>query len=1490
MNVKQKNLVILPSFHIIAPSNIYDGTEITLAVHWFGEHSEINVTARVTTSNNSTDILSSNSKIFYNDWFLVSSVDVKREFVSPLMLNDTQSQYYKLIVEGSVENQMLFYYENMLEFLEKNISIFVQTDKKAYRPGETVKFRVVAVDSELRPYNGDISVIIKDPQENIIHQWLKQRPDLGVVSLELLLTKNPTTGSWKINILTQVGFNFHLQLYAINSAGLQKTNWIYFSYVRWANMSPKVLHSSITEYFLVDEGVLPKFDVTMKVPSVYIDPNQPGISGLVSAKYPYGKPVVGNLTVSVVPTYSYGMSYEVNKTFEISGSANFSFEHMELLDVMMWGLFNITASVTEELTGITVSATACITRVYAEYMFIMKGFNGLFIPGTNYKAKIKLVRADQEPLSTEENESSVSLKITQSPNFWWWWGFNIAGTYVTEQNITLQDSILRLEFEVHPTAELILIEAAYRNSTQTWYLYKSYGKNTDIQIQELESPAEVGTPFQMVIDVYPEVEELFYVVMAKGLIVSAGRQNRTSFGLTPEQSWTPYANLILYFSDANGYGDIVQTSYMFSVKGMFQNKVALSWSENRIKPSENVSLSIDVTEARSLVGLQVISKDATLVGGEKDFSAHKVEETFRSFIQLWGYNTLSDGIISTYYLPIEYQPIESSIQVTTPASTHWGALFAETWIWLETNISSRGTFNLPFSTPDSMTSWIANAFVISDTLGLGFTEKPAELEVFQNLSVKMNLPYSVIRGEVFILEVVLFNHLEENLEVSVFVEESDSFEIVESINGSTVNYQALDIASQEVKSCLFPIKPVKLGEIPVMLKAVSEAASEHVIGKTIVKAEGIKKFHSESILFDLKADAGPNLPHLKSLSFTFPSDVVEGSEEAYINVLGNPLVSSIDGLESLIQMPCGCGEQNMIFLAPNIYVLEYLQATNQANEYITARAIENMQQGYQNELYYRRNDGSFSAFGNWDQSGSTWLSAFVFRCFLQARPFIYVDPDVLNKTVSWLVQYQDISTGIFSEPGHVIHYELQGGLNGPITLTAYILTSLLEDEYYRQIYEYRIQKAVEYLEEKFDEGITSNYTLSVVTYALTMAKSSKAEAALEQLNARAMVTSGSKYWSSPSENQNYYYWQPRTTDIETASYALLSYYHQDKIADGLLVMKWLSQQRNSLGGFISTQDTVMALHALSKFMLFSNFNETSVTLSVTGPQAFKPKVFEINSENHMVLQSEQVEIFQHMSINVTATGRGLVVVQLNVIYNLKATSKFRSAAASEAFSLDVTVIEDNNNAGHLVVETCTSYLGKWNQSGMVIQDVRFLSGFTLSPEGIPVSGIIKKVDVGDENVYIYLDSVSAQQVCISVPMVRSAKVADSQDVLIRVYDYYNPSDFASRIYNSKSSNLCDVCGSDCDFCKVDRLDTTEEGSNSGAFPEMSLFCITEAWVYTFGNLIPSYECHCRHPRINSMLCRRQCQGIVSEAVGSTGKPILSASESFVARAYFPHYH
>lgn len=70
------------------------------------------------------------------------------------------------------------------------------------------------------------------------------------------------------------------------------------------------------------------------------------------------------------------------------------------------------------------------------------------------------------------------------------------------------------------------------------------------------------------------------------------------------------------------------------------------------------------------------------------------------------------------------------------------------------------------------------------------------------------------------------------------------------------------------------------------------------------------------------------------------------------------------------------------------------------------------------------------------------------RCFLQAQQFIFIDTAIVLRTTNWL-RAQQQADGSFAEPGRVIHTELQGGLDGPVSLTAYVLMALLEDVEYK---------------------------------------------------------------------------------------------------------------------------------------------------------------------------------------------------------------------------------------------------------------------------------------------------------------------------------------------------------------------------------------------------------------------------------------------------------
>ena len=64
------------------------------------------------------------------------------------------------------------------------------------------------------------------------------------------------------------------------------------------------------------------------------------------------------------------------------------------------------------------------------------------------------------------------------------------------------------------------------------------------------------------------------------------------------------------------------------------------------------------------------------------------------------------------------------------------------------------------------------------------------------------------------------------------------------------------------------------------------------------------------------------------------------------NLLGPVVNTTIEGgLEKFFRQPTGCGEQTMIHLAPNVYVLEYLMNTNQLSGANKENAFRFIQSG-----------------------------------------------------------------------------------------------------------------------------------------------------------------------------------------------------------------------------------------------------------------------------------------------------------------------------------------------------------------------------------------------------------------------------------------------------------------------------------------------------------------------------------------------------------------
>ncbi|XP_053237251.1 CD109 antigen isoform X1 [Podarcis raffonei] len=1346
--------------------------------------------------------------VYANNTVLRGEAVFKRDSVGTLVLpalplGSTPGDY-DLLVKGYSEGRLLFSNHTALEFEHKSLSVFIQTDKTMYKPGQDVKIRVVTLYPDLKPYNTPMNIYIHDPRHNLIQQWLSQNGKLGKIAKQFKISKYPVLGDWSIKV--QVKDQTHYQT------------------------------------FTVMEYVLPKFEVFLATPLFYSQKDM-NFTGTVTAKYTYGKPVQGKVTVDC--SRFYGRKKNITKTFEINGSVNFTFDILEVENITYnnWGYsahhqmpVEITAVVTEALTGISQNASATVFPKHHDYILEFSEYPAVLKPSLNFIATLKVTKIDNSLLSSDERRNDIVITATSigNPAYYPYGDGGESQANEASQNLIYhvpENGIIEIEFPVQVNTTTLHVKAKFLESETSIIIYGTFYSTTMtfLQIKKASQDVKVGTPFELNLQSNKPMKEISYMVVSKEQIVAAGKVNVAEFFLTPEHSWAPTACIIAYYVSDDG--EVISDDLCIPVQLVFKNQINMYWNKNRAGPSEEVTLKINVTEPKTTIGLLVVDKSTKLLGKRSDITEDAVHHELSLYnrgldygaarssygvfqnCKLWVSTDASlpedenyEGFMD-YSSALDFQhhlePARESVGFENP---HIRTNFPETWIWREiTTRSTETTLNV--TVPDTITTWVASAFIISENLGLGVMKTPIELEVFQPFFVSLNLPPSVTRGEEIVLEVNLFNYLKEGTEVTVTLDTSDTFEILIVSNDINAmgNQRSVWVPSEAAKTVIFPIKPKQIGEIPIRVTAISPIASDALLQKVLVKAEGLEQSHSETILLDLSKRIGFET---KRLNFTFPSDVVPGSERVQVTVIGDILGPSISGLESLIKMPYGCGEQNMINFAPNIYVLDYLAKAGDLKPRLKSKAMSYMREGYQRELLYQRDDGSFSAFGNKDNSGSTWLSAFVLRSFIQAQPFIDIDSSILETTAAWIVRHQK-HNGEFQEPGRVLHTELQGGTNSSVSLTAYIMTALLE--YQTDKYDYAIRKALDFLEFKLSEGISDNHTLALVTYALSLAKSAEAKRALDLLNERSEHQEELRFWISQA-SQLSDSWQPQSVDIEVAGYAVLSHAKQQRLLEGIPIMKWLSQQRNHLGGYSSTQDTIVALQALSACAMLTTGIETEMDVTVSPSSENDPVVFRINNENRLLLKTKEVAATQPVGVTVFASGRGLGLFQLNIMYNVKnshTSRRRRSAQSQEAFDLDVVVKDDKKDINHLTLNVCTRYLGvgSSSRSGMALIEVGLLSGFSLSPSFVSLDDPVKKVEKAEGKVHLYLDSLNETQVCVDIPAVRDFKVANTQDASVTVVDYYEPRRRAVRSYNSEvmqSLSPCTFCEKDeCDLCSAD---------------------------------------------------------------------------------------
>ncbi|OWK03734.1 A2M, partial [Cervus elaphus hippelaphus] len=565
--------------------------------------------------------------------------------------------------------------------------------------------------------------------------------------------------------------------------------------------------------------------------------------------------------------------------------------------------------------------------------------------------------------------------------------------------------------------------------------------------------------------VLKELKELvfYYLIMAKGGIVLSGThtlpveqgdmQGHFSVSVPVESDIAPVARLLIYAILPDG--EVIGDSARYEVEHCLTNKVGLNFSPRQSFPASQAHLRVTASP-QSLCALRAVDQSVLLMRPEAELSAATEEDNEDCISRD---NVYINGIMYSPVANTNEKDMYSFLQdmglkAFTNSKIHKPKICPQPEqyrIQPQRLLASPGVHEVEVTVPDTITEWKAGALCLSCDTGLGLSPT-ASLRVFQPFFVELTMPYSVIRGEAFTLKATVLNYLPKCIRVSVHLEASPAFLAIPEDKEQETHC----ICGNGRQTVSWAVTPKSLGNVNFTVSAEAVESQElcgnevpvvpehgrkdTIIKPLLVEPEGLEK---EVTFNSLICSSGAKVS--EPLSLKLPPNVVEESARASFSVLGDILGSAMRNTQNLLQMPYGCGEQNMALFAPNIYVLDYLNETQQLTAELKSKAILYLNTGYQRQLLYKHFDGSYSTFGDHhsNSEGNTWLTAFVLKSFAQARGYIFIDEAHITEALTWLAQKQK-SNGCFRSSGSLLNNAIKGGVDDEVTLSAYITIALLE--------------------------------------------------------------------------------------------------------------------------------------------------------------------------------------------------------------------------------------------------------------------------------------------------------------------------------------------------------------------------------------------------------------------------------------------------------------
>ncbi|XP_026855048.2 complement C4-B [Electrophorus electricus] len=774
--------------------------------------------------------------------------------------------------------------------------------------------------------------------------------------------------------------------------------------------------------------------------------------------------------------------------------------------------------------------------------------------------------------------------------------------------------------------------------------------------------------------------------------------------------------------------------------------------------------------------------------------------------------------------------------------------------------------------PDSITTWEVQAVSLSSSHGF-CVAKPVDIRVFKELFVSLRLPYSVKRNEQLALLVVIYNYGTHERQLAVHMKQVDG--LCSPGASSTASYTNVNLGPQSSETVTFSAVPLIDGEIPITIVLYDremEMGVDAIQRTLLVMTEGVRMQEEKSFMINLDGRSSKYI-HIDGM---FPNSTVpETDTNVFVKIEGEPFSMSAalpllspSSVERLIRAPIGCAEQTMIRMSPTALSIRFLDSSSHWLELAAGSrdtALDHLEKGYERILTFKKPDGSYGAWQG--HPTSNWLTALVVKVLSLASNLVttanqrIISQVDIQDAAMYLIKKQN-DDGSFTDPNPVIHREMQGGIGGmeqDASLTAFVTVALNHSLPFlgqnTQPVEDSISRATDYLLLRIGE-LERPYAVAITAYCLSTCLKNHALAlsAWMKLKSLAVVEGECKVWRARKESrvaeerQAHLVPPAMALTVETTAYALLTALAQGDLEEAKAAACFLSTQENYEGGFRSTQDTIMALEALSVYTVqkpASAFD--GISAQFTSPLRNTMEKVVLNKKDEKV-EAELKRLLggditaklsgngdvkikvakayyaldpynacDHISIDVTVKGKVEYTAQVMANYNYYGNGDYEDGEMEEG-DFPRSAIEwfdarsrrrrdtEGSSEDTVVYEVCVSHSLERNISGMAVADITLLSGFEPIVEELDKlkdlsDKYISHYEVSKGRVLLYFNEILDGRECITFEAKQTVPIGLVQPAPATFYDYYEPDRRCSVFYSApKRSKMVSVLCSE-DVCQ-----------------------------------------------------------------------------------------